>query len=36
MMGKLTAIVTTFNEAERIGECLRRLAFADEVLDERG
>jgi glycosyltransferase involved in cell wall biosynthesis len=36
MMGKLTAIVTTFNEAERIAECLRRLAFADEVLGERG
>ena len=32
MMSKLTAIVTTFNEAERIAGCLRRLAFADEVL----
>jgi len=31
-MSRLSAIVTTFNEAERIGETLRRLSFADEVL----
>jgi glycosyltransferase involved in cell wall biosynthesis len=31
-MSKLTAIVTTYNEAEQIEECLGRLGFADEVL----
>ena len=31
-MSKLTAIVTTLNEAGRIEECLKRLAFADETL----
>jgi glycosyltransferase involved in cell wall biosynthesis len=31
-MSRLTAIVTTLDEAQRIGETLRRLDFADEVL----
>lgn len=31
-MSKLTAIVTTFNEAGQIEGCLERLGFADEVL----
>ena len=31
-MSGLSAIVTTFNEAGQIEECLKRLAFADEVL----
>ncbi len=31
-MSRLSAIVTTFNEAGRIGATLERLAFADEVL----
>jgi len=31
-MPKLTAIVTTFNEELKIGDCLRRLKFADEIL----
>jgi glycosyltransferase involved in cell wall biosynthesis len=31
-MSGLTAIVTTFNEAPHIGETLKHLAFADEVL----
>jgi glycosyltransferase involved in cell wall biosynthesis len=31
-MNKLSAIVTTYNEADVIAETLRRLAFADEVL----
>lgn len=31
-MNRLSAIVTTFNEAEQIEETLRRLAFADEVI----
>jgi glycosyltransferase involved in cell wall biosynthesis len=28
----LSVVVTTYNEQERVGECLARLAFADEVL----
>ena len=31
-MSKLSAIITTYNEADVIAETLRRLAFADEVL----
>jgi glycosyltransferase involved in cell wall biosynthesis len=31
-MPKLTAIVTTFNEEGNIGDCLRSLKFADEIL----
>lgn len=31
-MSRLSAIVTTFNEAEQIEETLRRLSFAEEVL----
>ncbi len=31
-MSRLTAIVTTLNEAEQIGETLKRLDFADELL----
>lgn len=31
-MAPLTAIVTTFNEEENIGECLDSLRFADEIL----
>ena len=31
-MSRLSAIVTTFNEAGQIEETLRRLSFADEVL----
>jgi len=29
---RLSAVLITFNEADRIGECLRRLSFCDEVL----
>ena len=31
-MSRLSAIVTTFNEAAHVEECLRRLAFADELI----
>ncbi len=31
-MSRLTAIVTTFNEAAHVEECLGRLAFADELI----
>lgn len=30
--GKLSAVIITFNEADRIENCVRRLAFCDEIL----